>query len=182
MLPRKISGKKKETISCILGFFSANFLLCLFDICHFYMLFTFSTLIIIIIGTALYCLSQLYWCSMPHQLKVFVRRMPHLPYQCLRPWYYTGAVSTLRYIVMFIINCRFMVGSLCGGYMFDRFNREGLLAISQFGMAVSQGFTPYCNTLTTLLAARFFVGIFCGAVDTGKVTHALQSLKNIKNI
>ncbi|XP_052765259.1 sodium-dependent glucose transporter 1A-like [Mya arenaria] len=61
----------------------------------------------------------------------------------------------------------YLVGSLLGGILFDRFNKLLIIGVSCVTMAVFTGFQPWCRSYPLMLALRFLSGLGGGGLDTG---------------
>ncbi|KAH3718192.1 hypothetical protein DPMN_060991 [Dreissena polymorpha] len=61
----------------------------------------------------------------------------------------------------------YVLGSLFGGVLYDRFDKLLLISLSCFLMGLSTGFVPYCESFPLMLTMRFLSGLGAGSLDTG---------------
>ncbi|XP_052248788.1 sodium-dependent glucose transporter 1-like isoform X4 [Dreissena polymorpha] len=61
----------------------------------------------------------------------------------------------------------YLLGSIIGGVLYDRFDKLLLIALSCFLMGLSTGFVPYCESFPLMLTMRFLAGLGAGGLDTG---------------
>ena len=71
--------------------------------------------------------------------------------------------------------CRYMVGSLLFGVLYDRYNRHIMLAVCTFGFAVFNGVKPFCSVFPVMVAVQLLNYIFSGGLDTGRLLECSKS-------
>ena len=75
-----------------------------------------------------------------------------------------------------------ILGSLFGGYAYDRFSKIGVFVTIVSGMGVIAAVTPWCSHLATMLTVHALHGVFNGAVDTGIVVYILSIIKQLVRV
>lgn len=61
----------------------------------------------------------------------------------------------------------YLIGSIVGGWLFDRYNGHLVLSLSCVWAAVMMWALPYVTSLTGLLLVVVLMGLALGSVDTG---------------
>ncbi|XP_052803647.1 sodium-dependent glucose transporter 1A-like [Mya arenaria] len=61
----------------------------------------------------------------------------------------------------------YLLGSILGGILYDRFNKLLIIGFSCIMMAVFTGFQPWCRSFPLMLVLRFLSGLGGGGLDTG---------------
>ncbi|XP_013788363.1 sodium-dependent glucose transporter 1A-like [Limulus polyphemus] len=80
------------------------------------------------------------------------------------------AVNTDTEHISYIIVGRgigYLIGSIVGGILFDRFNRQVLFLVNILILAISMTAAPWCRDLSPLIATMTVGGLTLGAIDTG---------------
>lgn len=62
----------------------------------------------------------------------------------------------------------YLVGSICGGWMFDRYNRYLVLGCSSLGCVLAMIVFPVVRSVYALIMIGSAMAICAGIVDTGK--------------
>jgi hypothetical protein len=68
---------------------------------------------------------------------------------------------------------RGLIGSILGGFAYDRFNKIFMFMLFVWGMGVAAGVTPWCYNFVAMLLAHVMHGICAAAIDTGNSLFAL---------
>jgi predicted MFS family arabinose efflux permease len=63
--------------------------------------------------------------------------------------------------------CSGLLGAICGGFAYDRFNKIGVFVVIVITMGVSAALTPWCYHLAAMLVVHGFHGVCAASLDTG---------------
>jgi MFS family permease len=65
----------------------------------------------------------------------------------------------------------YLVGSLVGGVLYDKFNKLLVLCVSTAGMGIVTAVIPLCTPYIVMIAVHFVSGFFKGPLNTGKYSN-----------
>ncbi|XP_064600627.1 sodium-dependent glucose transporter 1-like [Liolophura sinensis] len=86
-------------------------------------------------------------------------------------------VNTDTLHITYIFTARsggYLLGSILGGFLFDRFDQQLLLCVILFFTSIATAAAPWCQTLLALAVMISFQGISMGFLDTGGNIYCIQ--------
>lgn len=62
---------------------------------------------------------------------------------------------------------RGLIGAICGGFAYDRYNKIRVFISFVLCMGVVAGVTPWCDHIAAMLSVHVLHGAFAAALETG---------------
>jgi predicted MFS family arabinose efflux permease len=70
-------------------------------------------------------------------------------------------------LLKLLFNFSGLLGAICGGFAYDRFNKIGVFVVIVIIMGISAALTPWCYHLAAMLVVHGFHGICAASLETG---------------